>query len=299
MNPNSMTHANEYTLVEKPILDRLRAYGYRYIHPDEHPILRSRENEVLFKSLLVAALVRINGILKDTAEAIIGPDLLAGQDGAQEGTAGTGPPHHPEHQSRRVAKADPVGGGALRGALLRQALMHLTIGDTVIPYEVRESNKATRKKIVVTPAGVEVVVPAGTPVDSPEGVISYVQRKRRWVFDSLREVERKHHSLLIQQYASGAKLQYRGRWLMLDVQAGDVSEVMITSRSKFHVVVPVGLDGVEKLETIRKAFDRWLRERALDEVERFGHHHEATLGVYATGYRLSDARSRWGSCGQD
>ncbi len=65
-----MTTANEYTLVEKSILDRLAAQGYRYIHPSEHPALRPRENEVLFKPLLVAALVRINGIPADAAEAI-------------------------------------------------------------------------------------------------------------------------------------------------------------------------------------------------------------------------------------
>lgn len=47
-------------------------------------------------------------------------------------------------------------------------MMHLTIGDTVIPYTVRESAKATRKRIVVTPAGVEVVAPAGTPLEGPE-----------------------------------------------------------------------------------------------------------------------------------
>ncbi|MEQ1566829.1 MAG: SprT family zinc-dependent metalloprotease [Myxococcota bacterium] len=177
--------------------------------------------------------------------------------------------------------------------------MNLTIGNTVIPYEVRESDKATRKKIVVTAAGVEVVVPTGTPLDGQDGVVPYVYRKRRWVFDSVREVEEKHRAMLSQQWASGAKLQYRGRWLMLDVQVGDVHEVVITCRSKFHVVVPVALGAVERLEVIRAAFDRWLRERALDEVERVGHHHEATLGVQATGYRLSDARSRWGSCGND
>jgi predicted metal-dependent hydrolase len=105
--------------------------------------------------------------------------------------------------------------------------------------------------------------------------------------------------VLTQRYASGAKLQYRGRWLMLDVQAAEVAEVQITCRSKFHVVVPAGLGGVDRLEAIRAAFDRWLRERALDDVERFGRAHEATLGVKATGYRLSDARSRWGSCGRD
>lgn len=177
--------------------------------------------------------------------------------------------------------------------------MHLTIGNTLIPYLVRESDKATCKKIVVTPGRVEVVVPSGTPLDGPEGVVPYVQRKRRWVFDSVREVEEKHRASLTQQYASGAKLQYRGRWLMLDVKAGDVGQVSINFRSKFHVVVPVGLDAVEKLEAVRKALDRWLRERALDAVEQLGREHEATIGVQATGLRLSEARSRWGSCGRD
>lgn len=177
--------------------------------------------------------------------------------------------------------------------------MHLTVGDTVIPYDVRESRGATRKRIVVTPAGVEVVVPAGTPLEGPEGLVAYVQRKRRWVFDSVREIDARHRALLTQRYASGAKLQYRGRWLMLDVRAGDVAEVAIACRSKFHVVVPRGLEGVERLEAIREAFDGWLRERAVAEVERFGRRHEEALGVRASGYRLSEARSRWGSCGKD
>ena len=180
--------------------------------------------------------------------------------------------------------------------------MQLTIGDTVIPYAVRESSAATRKKIVVTPAGVAVVVPAGTPLEGPEGpegLVAYVQRKRRWVFDAVREVADKHRALLTQRYASGAKLQYRGRWLMLDVQGGDVSEVSIACRSKFHVVVPAAVEGVARLEAIREAFERWLRERALAEAERLGRHHEGNLGVRASGYRLSDARSRWGSCGRD
>ncbi len=66
-----MTTPNEYTLVEKPILDTLTGqYGYRYIHPAEHENLRTRENEVLFKPLLINALVRINGIPTSTVEAV-------------------------------------------------------------------------------------------------------------------------------------------------------------------------------------------------------------------------------------
>ncbi|MFM2161509.1 MAG: hypothetical protein RLZZ383_1021 [Pseudomonadota bacterium] len=65
-----MTHANEYTLVEKPLVDALTdRYGYRLIPPETHPTLRAMENEVLFRPLLVDALVRINGIGVADAEA--------------------------------------------------------------------------------------------------------------------------------------------------------------------------------------------------------------------------------------
>lgn len=183
--------------------------------------------------------------------------------------------------------------------LLPQAPLRLTIGHTVIPYQLRESGKATRKRIVVTPAGVEVVVPTGTALDGPEGVAAYVHRRRRWVFDAVRDIQTRHKGLLDQRYGSGAKLQYRGRWLMLDVRAGDVPAVTIHCRSKFHVIVPRAVDGVAKLEAIRGAFDRWLRDRALTDLLRFGHRHEAALGLKAAGFRLSDARHRWGSFGRD
>lgn len=175
----------------------------------------------------------------------------------------------------------------------------LTVGKTEIPYEVRFSSRAARKRIVVTDEGVEVVAPAGTAWDGSDGVLAYVNGKRRWLFDSVREVEERHRKLLTQRFASGAKLQYRGRWLMLDVRPGRVSEVEIDCRSKFHVVVPQSLEGLERLEAIRTAFEGWLRGRALRDLGRFTRHHQANLGVQANGYRLSQARSRWGSCGRD
>ena len=175
----------------------------------------------------------------------------------------------------------------------------LTVGNTDIPYEVRFSSRARRKRIVITPAGVVVVAPRGTPWDGSNGLHAFVRGKRRWVFDSVREIEEKHRKLLTQTYASGAKLQYRGRWLMLDVQPGVVDQVQITCRSKFHVVVPAGLAGMERLEAIREAFNGWLHERAERDLRRFGHDYEAKLGVEASAYKLSHARTRWGSCGRN
>jgi predicted metal-dependent hydrolase len=178
-------------------------------------------------------------------------------------------------------------------------MMNLTIGETVIPYDVRESAKATRKRIVVTPNGVQVVVPTGTPLEGPDGVVPYLHRKRRWVFDSVRAVDERHRAVLVQQYASGAKLQFRGRWIMLDVRDDDVAAAVVTYKNKFHVVVPEALGNVERLEAVRAVITAWLQDRALDDIERHGQHHQAHLGVEARGYRVSDARSRWGSCGKD
>lgn len=179
-------------------------------------------------------------------------------------------------------------------------MMHsLQVGNTHIAYEVRFSSQATRKRIVVTPEGVEVVAPAGTPLEGRDGVYAYVDRKRRWVFDAAREIEEKHRRLLTQRYASGAKLQYRGRWLMLDVQAGEVDQVEVSCRSKFHVVVPHGLGAVERLTAVQTAFTGWLRDRALRDARRFCRRHEHQLGVEASGLRLSDAKARWGSAGKD
>ena len=175
----------------------------------------------------------------------------------------------------------------------------LTVGRTDIPYEVRYSAQATRKRIVVTPGRVEVVAPAGTPFDGAGGVLSYVHRKRRWVFDAVREIDAKHRRLLRQRYASGAKLQYRGRWLMLDVRPGDAEAVEVACRSKFHVTVPTHLEGVEKLEAVRSALHGWLRARALRDARRSARRHEAALGVRAAGVRLSASKSRWGALGRD
>ncbi|MCP3957923.1 MAG: hypothetical protein GY719_08730, partial [bacterium] len=64
-----MSTPNEYTLVEKPILDTLAGqYGYRYIRPDEHEDLRTRENEVLSRPLPTDPPVRSNRTPRPTAQ---------------------------------------------------------------------------------------------------------------------------------------------------------------------------------------------------------------------------------------
>ena len=51
---------NELTLVEKPIGRFMQSMGYRVVGKDKHGAMRRRENEVLFKPLLIKALRDLN-----------------------------------------------------------------------------------------------------------------------------------------------------------------------------------------------------------------------------------------------
>lgn len=174
----------------------------------------------------------------------------------------------------------------------------LAIGATEIPYTVRESNTATRKRLEVTPDGLEAVVPLGTPMEGPDGLLAFLAIKKRWIYQSIHEVEARHRRLLEQRYASGAKIQYRGRWLMLNVETAEIPEISVECRSKFHIRVPRQLSETERLEGIRDALRTWLKHRAEREVGRRIKVHAQSLGVQPAGFRLNEAKRHWGSCGK-
>lgn len=174
----------------------------------------------------------------------------------------------------------------------------VTIGETTIPYRTRTSARAKRLRLVVKPDEtgtviVELVTPHGT---RPARVAAFIEAKRRWIFNAVREVEARQGRQLQQQYRAGARLQYRGRWLSLNVRRAEVPTVRIRCRSRFDVEVPADLPLTQHDPQIEAAFHRWLKGRALRDLERLGPEYGAALGVEASAFRLSDARRRWGSC---
>lgn len=175
----------------------------------------------------------------------------------------------------------------------------LTIGRTQIPYEVLFSPRARLKRIVVTPERVQVVAPRGTPLEGKDGVFPFVHTKRRWMFDAVREIGARHRKLLAQKYASGAKLQYRGRWLMLDVQDAEVECVEVAYRSKFHVRVPLGLGGSARTQAVQQGIEAWLQSRARDDVNSMGRRHARNLGVDPKKLGTFESKHVWGSCWKD
>ena len=175
----------------------------------------------------------------------------------------------------------------------------LHIGERVIPYHVRFSDRASRKRIVIRGGQVEVVAPVATPIEGPKGIKEFIWSKRAWVFNALEQSLSRNGSETRQRYQSGAKLIYRGRRLMLKISAANVRDVRIECRSRFHVQVPRKLSEVDRERHVALAFDIWLRERALREATRFVGRYAKKLGVEPAGVQLGKQKRMWGTCGKD
>lgn len=175
----------------------------------------------------------------------------------------------------------------------------VTIGETRIPYVVRVSTRAKRMRLIVKPDAestaivVELVAPEGTP---PDRVAAFAEKKRRWIFNAVREVEARQSRQLTQRYADGSRLQYRGRWHALNVRLTDTAAVRIALGDDFDVQVPADLAPDARVAAIARAFGLWLKGHALRDVERLGSGYASALGVAPAGYRLTNAKRRWGSC---
>jgi predicted metal-dependent hydrolase len=62
----------------------------------------------------------------------------------------------------------------------------LMIGRTQIDYELRRSATALERRITVTPERVEVLA---LSADDDDAIAGFLDRKRQWVLNTMREVE--------------------------------------------------------------------------------------------------------------
>ena len=101
----------------------------------------------------------------------------------------------------------------------------LTVGQTEIPYSVRRSSRAKRRRIEVTPDGVVLILPKGGKLSEGR---EFMEDRRRWVFEQVVAVGAKaahRDSMRPEQLVTGSKVLYRGRQMRLTVQKAKAKDI--------------------------------------------------------------------------
>ncbi len=174
----------------------------------------------------------------------------------------------------------------------------LQIGRTGIPYEVRRSSRCRRRRIEVTPTGVAVIVPADASEDGADSAAAFITARRTWVFNAVSDCAAAAGRNEAQRYAAGAKLPYRGRLLMIEIQptTGDAASVVCRSRLVVSLPQRTWADPIERERTARSEIRQWMDEDLRTAGQRLADRATTRLGIRAVRVRIGGGDRAWAVC---
>ncbi|OBQ97483.1 SprT family zinc-dependent metalloprotease [Mesorhizobium sp. AA23] len=172
----------------------------------------------------------------------------------------------------------------------------LQIGRKQIPYELRRSAQALERRITVTPGHVEVLALTS---DDDDDIASFLERKRQWVFNTVREMERitsDRHA--VPRFMTGSKIPYRGRRMRLTVRRTDGDRIDLTFRNGFIVDLPTWA-GSDADKLVARELKLWIKRRVRRDVKEIAADYKTRFGLAPRSIRVGDFANGWGSCGAE
>ncbi len=154
-----------------------------------------------------------------------------------------------------------------------------------VTYTVRESARARTVRLRITPRdGLEVIVPAGAPLD----VEALLHSRAAWIL--------KHYTVPrpARQYHTGERLPYLGQMRTLDVavkpRGRSISIVLDGDRLRLRV--PAGTDA----PAIHAALEAWYRAQAKTHIPHRAAELARQHGFQYGRITIKGQSTRWGSC---
>jgi predicted metal-dependent hydrolase len=159
-------------------------------------------------------------------------------------------------------------------------------------YTVVKSKK--RKKTIslqVRANGTAVIyVPHRTPILE---IDKFIREKKSWLWRKIRENGERQKAIKAKKYAAGEIFFFLGEPCPLKIGAAALGCDKLAFLCGQFVLAS------DKVSQGRELFIDWYRERAHRYIgERIDHFSEA-LKLIPRGIKISNARTRWGSCSQD
>lgn len=164
---------------------------------------------------------------------------------------------------------------------------------------IRRSQRAKHVRLVIKPAGIELVVP---PHVNEAQALGFLHQHREWAERKLTEIQGRadsgHRPPPVQPLESGSMLPFQGRDVPLIVgqHTGNRLKIKKLSDGPFEVLLPEISDLPADLQ-IRSALFVWVKQWMRAEVHRLAQHHGQALGLLPREIRIKRMQTRWGSCG--
>jgi predicted metal-dependent hydrolase len=172
----------------------------------------------------------------------------------------------------------------------------LQIGRKEIPYVLRRSAAASERRITITPGHVEVLALTS---DNDDDIAGFLERKRQWVFNTVREMElitASRHA--VPRFMTGSKIPYRGRKMPLTVRRTDAQRVAVVYKSGFIVDLPHWA-GDEPDRVVATELKLWMKQRVRRDVKEIADVCGRRFDLIPQSIRVANLAHGWGSCGQE
>jgi len=175
------------------------------------------------------------------------------------------------------------------GARTRQALA----GAHIIEYRLRRARRRTIG-FQIDDDGLTISAPRWVTLREIEAAIA---EKSRWIHTKQREWRtwREKRRVPAVVFEEGAELPFLGQPVRLRMRSGTGTTRLDPARSELHVALPGGASEAQ----VRDAVQAWLQGEATrilgERIASFGDR----IAPRFAGWRLSSARSQWGSCTHD
>ena len=173
-------------------------------------------------------------------------------------------------------------GDRKKTALSAEGSIHL--GNRQIHYTLRRSPRRRSIALLIDERGLRVAAPFAAP---QQAIDDLLQEHAAWVLRKVGDWEQKRPPCLT--WMAGEQIMYAGQALLLAVEPGIETPRIAGQRL---LVGPPALTP----KSIEARVRTWLKRRALELYQRRCAAYSAQLGLPAPALRLSNARTRWGSC---